>query len=392
MHVLFLCPSYPTLQHPWQATFYRTQAQALARSGHRVGVVAPAPLSVDWIRQGRMGVRRGVVLSMDGQVATIRGHAGAALFGSVEQQSRAWQSLGEILVSRYLAQHGRPDILHGHCALTGGALAVAIGSREKIPSVITEHSGSFLSGNLSPETLELARSAFSSADACLAVSPQLGAALQELFGESLRPWYWIPNPADEFFKPRQQTGRPRPDRFLILTVGDLVKHKGTSDLLEAFALAFQGLPDVQLRVVGQGDQRDSLERLARRLRVEDQVEWLGQLEPMGVAREMQDCQLLAVPSHRESLSVVLIEALACGKPVIATACGGPECIVNRHNGRLVPPGSIRQLSEALTGMRRESATYDPVEIRSDFEARFGTQTFVKSLCGIYDSLSRSRST
>jgi glycosyltransferase involved in cell wall biosynthesis len=81
---------------------------------------------------------------------------------------------------------------------------------------------------------------------------------------------------------------------------------------------------------------------------------------------------------------VFIEALACGRPLIATRCGGPESIVNEGNGLLLPVGDVEALSGALLTMFEKSRSFDPLALRRDFERRYGRAATVAALRRIYD--------
>jgi glycosyltransferase involved in cell wall biosynthesis len=78
---------------------------------------------------------------------------------------------------------------------------------------------------------------------------------------------------------------------------------------------------------------------------------------------MNACDLVVLPSLSEGFGVVLIEAMACGKPVVATRCGGPEEIVTPETGILVPPGDEIALAKALHDVLSDQQRFDPQEIR-----------------------------
>jgi len=105
--------------------------------------------------------------------------------------------------------------------------------------------------------------------------------------------------------------------------------------------------------------------LARRLEIEPWVRWLGPLGRERVLEEFRACDCFVQPSHRESFSIVLLEALACGKPVIATRCGGPESFVTPANGMLVGVHEPADLARAMDEMTRTAHRFDGPAIRRD---------------------------
>jgi glycosyltransferase involved in cell wall biosynthesis len=101
-------------------------------------------------------------------------------------------------------------------------------------------------------------------------------------------------------------------------------------------------------LVGDGPLRSELEHLAARLGVHRQVEFIGYQSRPGVVRLLNECTLFVLPSRSESLGIAVIEALACGKPVVATAVGGiPEIIEDGTSGILVEPEDARALAVAI---------------------------------------------
>lgn len=90
-------------------------------------------------------------------------------------------------------------------------------------------------------------------------------------------------------------------------------------------------------------------------------------------------------SRFETFGVVYAEALACGLPIIATACGGPEMIVQEKNGFLVPVEDVAALSEALKKMYAQYEAFDSEEIRADCLRRFSEKAVVSRLRTVYES-------
>lgn len=117
----------------------------------------------------------------------------------------------------------------------------------------------------------------------------------------------------------------------VLFVGNLVAVKGVDRLLDAWARL--GRRDLTLRLVGGGPLRDSLRRRCRELGIERDVEFLDPLPQKEIARQMQRATLLCLPSHSEGMPNVVLEALACGTPVVGSPAGEiPYLIEPGRNG------------------------------------------------------------
>ena len=133
---------------------------------------------------------------------------------------------------------------------------------------------------------------------------------------------------------------------LIVYVGRLVAEKGLRELLEATAMLSQAHPRVELALIGDGPLRDELDQSARRI-AGVPVHLPGALDASMVARWMAASDLITLPSYSEGHPNVLVEALASGRPVVATHVGGIPEVVDASCGVLVAPRDVHALSVAL---------------------------------------------
>jgi glycosyltransferase involved in cell wall biosynthesis len=171
----------------------------------------------------------------------------------------------------------------------------------------------------------------------------------------------------------------------VAVICRLVPHKRIDVLLRAFAQAFQGQP-VHLNIGGDGKQRAAWERLAQQLNIAAQVTFLGALSREQVRDLIRRSHAVVSSSDVETFGVTLIEAMACGKPVISTRSGGPELFVTASNGLLVPKGDPAALADALAQLVRDYARFDQAAIRADTVARFSEAAFIEQTEQIYQEL------
>ena len=142
-------------------------------------------------------------------------------------------------------------------------------------------------------------------------------------------------------------------------MGRLAEQKGQLLLVEAAARLRDRCPDFELVIVGDGPMRDELERAIDRLDLRDRVRITGFLDNQGVRRELEAARALVLPSFAEGLPVVIMEAMALGRPVIATSIAGiPELVEPGRSGWLVPAGAVEPLVEAMA----EALAADPAEL------------------------------
>ena len=222
----------------------------------------------------------------------------------------------------------------------------------------------------------------------LAVSEKFAQLLDASYGIDAAEWAYLPNMvSDRFAEFPLATPRVKPrGSFVFCSVGGLSKNKGTRTLILAFAQAFSLQAHVKLVIGGDGPEAAALRTLVNDLRLSAQVKFLGPLTRDGVLAAMSECDALVVACRFETFSVVLIEALALGKPVIATRCGGPESIVSPQDGLLVDPGSVEAMASALSELHSSSFNFEPEGIRARCIARFGRAALTTRLMKIYDSV------
>src|SRR4030095_8944821 len=167
----------------------------------------------------------------------------------------------------------------------------------------------------------------------------------------------------------------------------LAEQKGLSHLIEeGHLLAKQGMNSFELEIGGDAPDREKLEQLTRTLGVANRCRFLGALNREQVKKKMQNCDVFVLSSLHETFGVVVGEAMACGKPVISTRCGGPEFIVTEDTGVLVDVGNAPALADAMEDFISESRRFDPETVRSSVVNRFSPEMFVKNVSAIYEQL------
>ncbi|MBI5211563.1 MAG: glycosyltransferase family 4 protein [Elusimicrobia bacterium] len=225
------------------------------------------------------------------------------------------------------------------------------------------------------------------ADAVTAVS---AAGLRELVDslpETRPKSFVIPNGVDAPAR-GPWACRPRPRRPFALCVGRLAAYKGTDLLLLAFAdLASRG-SSLDLAVCGPDQTRGRTRRFADRLGLGRQARLLGARGPAEVGRLMEECLFFVLPSRQENLPMALLEAMARGKAVIASAVGGvAEAVEHGVSGLLVEPGDTRGLTRAMARLAADPGLRARLGKGALEKARrFGWASVAASYSRLYDSL------
>jgi glycosyltransferase involved in cell wall biosynthesis len=377
---VFVIPSwFPSASSPMAGLFVRDQVAALALArpqwtqvlglwGHHDGALSLRSVSstwraLRWRMQSQDNWREGPAWqeAFTPRLSWTLALAGGGAAGLLRATRRNLQAAEK--------HHGPMQVLHAHVGFPAGWIACVIAKERGLPYVLTEHMSPFPVAPLTDAqggVILPLRQAFEGAAATVAVSDSLAERLREC---ALPCTDVIPNVADETrfaLSPRSPSSPT-----VLMTVGALTPQKGIDLLLQAFARWQPTAGDVHLHIGGDGPERERLQALARRLGLVARVRWLGALAPAQVPACMAACDAFVLASRHESFGVVLVEALMCGKPVLATRCGGPQSIVDSSNGVLVAPDNVDALVDGLRSLQHHLSHAAPEALRAAAVARFG---------------------
>jgi teichuronic acid biosynthesis glycosyltransferase TuaC len=264
------------------------------------------------------------------------------------------------------------DLIHAHFAYADGVVASRLARRFGVPFLITEHAP----WQMLVEHRSIRRQivpAAQQASALLAVSNYVRYGIRAEIGDSARISILPVGVDPELFTCGHERAR-RADQ--ILFVGFPNRTKGVDVLLHAMAELRRRHVPARLLLVGAGHYRSTQReevrnrRLTAELALGGAVEFLGSRPPTVVAELMRQSALVVLPSRAETFGSVLVEALACGTPVVATRCGGPEDIVTDEVGLLVPPDDPLALADALGSVLSAAGRYPARALREYAVTRF----------------------
>jgi glycosyltransferase involved in cell wall biosynthesis len=241
-----------------------------------------------------------------------------------------------------------------------------------------------------PITIAIA-STFHAADGFIAVSNGLKEQLSHLPGLSAKPIHRIYNPIIHKGFDAQAEIMPMlppsiaPGEPFALAVGRLHKQKGYTHLLSAFARVIRQRP-AHLVILGEGDDRDELQSLAVTLGIASHVHFLG-YTPNPLAY-MRHASVFVLSSIAEGFGNVIVEALACGTPVISTDCphGPREILADGRYGTLVPVGDVDALADAIAASLENSKPAMSDELKKHLQL-FSIETIGKQYIAELDLLS-----
>lgn len=385
LHVLIIPSWYPATNDEVRGVFFREQAVALAKSGCKVGVIYSQRQPIlNWYRTSY-----GVSRQNDQGVAVYRKNGIRWLSYLSSGNFTLWLRDGLSLYKRYVNAHGKPDIIHAHSIINAGILASRLSSQHSLPYVITEHSTAYARDIVAGDQRCLAAEAAKKALRRYAVSDPFARLLEEFFGSEVGRWETLPNMVSHIFTDyKGQLKNTKSQSFVFAAVAGLNKNKSMDVLINAFAHSFSENKKVNLVIGGDGEQRTYLEELVRKLGMTGQIKFSGALNREEVLKTISEADVFVLPSQYETFGVVVVEALALGKPVIVTRCGGPESIVRTEDGIVIEANNVQALSNALSNMLEHHKEYDAIEIRNSCANRFSESVVVERLTTEYRQVIR----
>ncbi len=174
----------------------------------------------------------------------------------------------------------------------------------------------------------------------------------------------------------------------LLFIGRIERAKGVFDLLEAVSALRPGMPALRLVCAGDGDTASVL-RHAERLGIADAVLFTGWIGPAEMRAWMDRSAVFVLPSYTEAMPMSLLEAMAAGLPVVATAIGGiPDVVTDGHDGFLFTPGDVATLEKLLRELLvdRTLAARLGAAARGTIERRYSADHVMARLNEIYAGL------
>jgi glycosyltransferase involved in cell wall biosynthesis len=319
-------------------------------------------------------------------VNVFRMHAWNPLMQFGTLGGRIWSYITLKLFEKYIKKYGKPDIIHAHNGLWAGYASAKIKQKFGIPFIITEHSAGVLTSTLSEQQEVFLKKSYFQTDEIVAVGRILSLKVGVLSNKKVEI---LSNLVDaSFFEHEEEDCRYNKNTnvFTLVSIGNLVYHKGFDTLIKAFSEAFKNQSNVKLNIIGDGVLHEDLKQLILDLQVEDQVKLLGRFNQTEIKQEFEKSDVFVLASHFETFGVVFIEAMSMGLPVIGTQCGGPEDFIIDDVGILLEPKNVHALATAMKHMRTNIDKYDSVKIRNYILQKYDTSIIVEKIIAVYHSV------
>ncbi len=382
MNILMIPSWFSTKDNPTSGSFFLNQAKALEKGGNKVYILYydlySAKTVIDFFKyeEDEESEIEGIKIYRK-RVLVLSKHN--EIYGCKDAAARAIYQLYKKHINE---RKIKIDIIHAQACIWAGYAAMKLSSKVHIPYVITEHSSMYkFRTEMIRHFKKPVMNAFQNAAEVIAVSDE--------FGTMLKPWTKIDKVIPNVIETDRFTIAPRErkkDEFIFLAIAYLhdIERKGLPLLIDSFSELLQHEKiNIKLKIGGDGDNKEKLVEQCKKLDLTNKVEFLGSLSREAVAKEMQQCDAFVLPSRYETFGVVYFEAMAAGKPVIATSTGGPDKYITSSTGILIEVDDRSALVNAMKKMIDEYDEYDPVEIRNNVVKNLSPECICQQLEQIY---------
>lgn len=375
MNILILTHLYPDAENRWRGSFVREQALALSKENE----VMVLFIKVDYSHFSPFGSYK-FKKSITGRLTEYE----LVVFRSFPVITQAkyfldtWRFFKKEILSNV-----PPDIINSHLSYPAGFFGTIIQKLTGIPHVVTEHSWIKKHFRSSVHKMSIGYALKNSAGV-VAVSNALREDLIKFYKRRITV---IPNVIDigKFQLVRKTPGGV----FNIGILGGLSNYrKGLDILIDAVSLVRNR--DIVVHIGGAGTLMEKFINQAKEKGIFEKCRFYGNVPPVDLQKFYARLDTFILASRDETFGVVLVEAMACGIPVIATDCGGPKEIMTDYTGIIIDKENPGQLAEAIIHMSENLQRYDREKIRNYALANYGYEAFISKSTEYYNDLLRDQ--
>ena len=382
MKSILIIPSwYDTPNNKIRGSFFKEQALALREMGYKVTVLYSEVYS--WknihefirVRKVRQYEENGVNVIRNAVLRKPK----SGLVGIAKTYIKSITKLYDDHINNKI----HIDLIHAHSAIWGGCAAEKICRVHDMKYIVTEHYSGVMRNSTPIEMKRSIRDVYKNSKTNVAVSQALANAMEQHF--DAKNTTIIPNMVD-VSKFDVGCDESYDSQFTFFALSNLFEGKAVDVLVRAFSEVVAINPKSKLLIGGDGPEREKIIKLISELKLEKNIELLGRLDRYKVNENMQKCNAFIHTSRFETFGIVLIEALACGKPVISTKSGGPNQFINDENGILIDVDDVKGISSAMLLLVENINTYNSSDIRKYCIQNFSEDVVMAKVTHLYEKM------
>lgn len=381
-HILFISSWYPNRSNPTHGIFnlYFARAVSLYNKVTVIHVSSEADLKKDFETE----------ISSENKITSVHVYykkikSSLPFISALIKKNRVLKAF-DLAYDLVLTKAGKPDLIQINVILPMGIGAYHLAKKHRLPYVVNENWSGYCAedGNYKGFFQKhFTQKIIKGASVIMPTSHFLKKAMlsHQLNGE----YHVVPNVVDvKVFKPSFQNDLHKKRFIHISSLND--QEKNVSGIIRAFAHAHQQNQNIELIIVGEGIDRPMYEALVSEQGLSSSVTFKGRLMGAQLVNEINNSIALIMFSNYETFCLVIIEAFACGKPVITSNAGAIPDYMKPELGIMVPKNSEKELSTAILKMANEHTLYHSENIREFAVNHYSYEQVGAELNSIYDSV------
>ena len=359
MKILVIPSWHPIPQRPMWAIWVLPYIESLKENGHDVYVLQ---VNNDVVKKNER-IEKDIIFLNDNHIYSRlpvkyhRAYRSYLFYGAtLRKYSKKVQELYNIVERNW----GKPDVIHAHVSLPGGYGAVLLGEKEKIPVIVSEHYSGFENDTKYFWRVgHFIKTINNKVNGFYSVSAGFAKRINDT--GFVKVTGVIPNPIDtDFFT--LLTKKKKEKTFHIVMTGGVSKLKGVDILFEAFSLLKDRL-DCHLTVFGANENKIQFKKWFEDPDFSNRVNLPGKVAQKELVKAYSISDLYVMSSRAETANVAMLEAMACGLPVVCTRCGASETLLNDKVSIIVSNESPIEMAEAIMEMAKTQKEYNREELR-----------------------------
>lgn len=277
-----------------------------------------------------------------------------------------------------------PELVHCHVA--GRNLWLAQKYYSNKPIVLSEHWSGYLNGNFESQSYLVKKYLIRKINRCDIVTSVSAHLAEGMRFQGVKNRILL---LQNVIRCREKLDLNKSECMNFLIVADLLDEvKNISGAITAMHHLHSKYPEIKLYIIGDGPDSDALKNTVNSLGLEAKISFVGRLVQTEVQNHLLNADCTIVNSNYETYSMVTIESILTGVPVIATRCGGPEQFVNTQNGLLIPKSDSVSLEKAMEEMIQNRMDFNPKAVRESLSEDYSVDKVEKDLTEIYLGLTQ----
>lgn len=362
MRIAIVTAWYPSHKNPLYGIFVQNQAKALSEH------CSVTVLLLNWSLIPYVRYRN------EGKVRVIE--KGDFYFPNASELLLNFWASQYVRFFKTIHESEKFDLIHCHDHY-GAFVCEKIKKQVSIPFICTIHNSNIMNDKLVGWKKAYLPRILNKADKVVSVGRKLANVLEEKY--RINDVSVIPNYIDTNTFSIQENHEVNDFRFIF--IGGLEQHKGILELIEAFHVA--KLPETSLHIIGSGILENDVRSLIEEYQLEETVHLYGDVPNDELPYHYNASDVCVSVSEYETFGIAILEAMACGLPILYTSSGGPDEIVNELSGVQIKDRSINSIAEGLRQIKNDIDQFDKMKIRSYVVANFGEERSIGALLNEY---------